>query len=167
MDTCTCGFDDRSVAIDEIDDRSSRGVAEIIAILRADPTTVQRPAPDRWSALEYAAHVRDVLLLLRDRTVIGLVEDNPTFAPLYRDERIQLALYRADTPAGIATELDAARTMFVRLFGELDAVSLERPVRYGHPDPTTRTVGWMGKQAVHEVEHHLDDIRRNAVVLSG
>lgn len=46
----------------------------------------RRPSPDRWSANEYAAHVRDVLLTIRDRLVIGLVEDNPRFKPVYRDE---------------------------------------------------------------------------------
>ncbi len=132
----------------------------------ADPVGVtQHPSPDRWSALEYAAHVRDVLLLLHGRVVTGLVEDNPTFAPLYREERVALGLYRADTAEAISGELASARAMFVRLFTQLTPESLERPVHYGFPDPAPRTIGWMGKQAVHEIEHHLADMHENGQTL--
>jgi hypothetical protein len=47
------------------------------ALLRA------RPKPDVWSPLEYACHVRDVLLTQRERVLLALVEDQPTFAPMY------------------------------------------------------------------------------------
>src|SRR5215475_5465637 len=46
-----------------------------------------RSAEGVWSALEYACHVRDVFLVQRDRLYTALVEDTPTFTPMYRDER--------------------------------------------------------------------------------
>src|SRR5215475_12903565 len=46
-----------------------------------------RPETGVWSALEYACHVRDVFLVQRDRLYTALVEDTPTFTPMYRDER--------------------------------------------------------------------------------
>lgn len=36
----------------------------------------------------------------------------------------------------------------------------QRPIFYGWPRPATRTVRWVAAQALHEVEHHLDDIER-------
>ena len=111
--------------------------------------------------IEYGAHVRDVLLTVRDRLVIGLVEENPGFKPLYREERISLGLYRADTVSAVAQELDSATSMFGRLFDAIDHQLLSRPVRYGFPDPVPRTLLWMGVQAVHETEHHHGDMKEN------
>ena len=117
--------------------------------------------------IEYGAHVRDVFLTIRDRLVIGLVEHDPTFKPLYRNERIKLALYRADTPSAVAAELDAAAAMLVRLFDAIDPGSLSRSVQYGFPDPESRTLLWMGLQAIHEAEHHLGDVRDNLRQVAG
>src|SRR5712691_6350248 len=50
-----------------------------------------RPEEGVWSALEYACHVRDVFLVQRDRLYTALVEDTPTFTPMYRDQRVTLA----------------------------------------------------------------------------
>ena len=121
-----------------------------------------RPSAQRWSATQYAAHVRDVLLTLRDRLVIGVVEDNPSFKPMYRDERVDLGFYDAD-PADAVAERAA--------FGDGD---VHPPVRRHRPDaplagpcstacpsPVERSLLWMGQQAVHEVEHHRSDIAEN------
>ena len=40
-------------------------------------------------------HVRDVFLVQRDRLYTALVEDTPTFTPMYRDQRVTLARYNA------------------------------------------------------------------------
>jgi hypothetical protein len=120
-----------------------------------------RPSAKRWTATEYAAHVRDVLLTLRDRLVVGLVEDVPTFTAMYRDERVAMGLYRPDTPDAVAGELRAATAMFNRLFEVVDPAQLGREVMYGVPTPVRRSLLWMGQQAVHEVEHHGSDIAEN------
>lgn len=157
-----CGFDFDRVGVEEIPSRTVAGVAAITALLDGDDDLVRRrPSDERWSVVEYGAHVRDVMLSIRDRLVIGLVEGDPAFKPLYREERIQLGLYRSDPPKEVARETEAAAAMFLRLFAEIDQASLGRTVQYGFPRPTTRTLGWMGKQVVHEVEHHLDDMQHN------
>ena len=75
---------------------------------RADPTlgvTIRtRPGPRIWSALEYACHVRDVFLVLRERLYLALVEECPSFAPMYRDERASLARYGAEEPADVGRD---------------------------------------------------------------
>jgi hypothetical protein len=168
MELCEeCGFDFDMVSPDDITHRVTTGVRAAADVVASAPLmSLRRPNPDRWSAVEYTAHVRDVLLTIRDRLVIGLVEDNPGFKPLYRDERLALGLYRRDTADDVAVELRAAGAMFARLFDEIDPQLLSRPVQYGFPDPLPRTLLWMGRQAVHEVEHHLEDIRDNVRTLA-
>jgi hypothetical protein len=163
MERCeVCGFAWGEVDRGEIAGRVDAGTADIAALIVADPEpSAVRPWPERWSATQYAAHVRDVLNTIRDRVVIGLVEDNPSFTAMYRDERVTLGLYDSDPAAAVADELRAATAMFIRLWSAVDPRQLGRPVRYGVPTPTQRTLLWMGQQAVHEVEHHRDDIAEN------
>ena len=157
-----CGFAWEAVGRDEIAPRVDAGTAEIAALIVADPArSVVRPSEQRWSATQYAAHVRDVLNTLRDRLVIGLVEDDPSFNPMYRDERVDLGLYDTDPVEAVAGELRAATAMFIRLFEAVDPEHLSRPVQYGFPSPARRSLLWMGQQAVHEVEHHGADIAEN------
>jgi hypothetical protein len=151
-----------SVAHDVIGSRVAAGTAAIADLIVDDTKcSAIRPAAGRWSATEYAAHVRDVLLTLRDRLVVGLVEHDPSFKPMYRDERVELGLYRGDTADAVADELRAVAAMFVRLFEAIDPRQLDRPVEYGWPQPARRSLLWMGQQAVHEVEHHRSDIADN------
>ena len=157
-----CGFAWESLARDEVGPRVDAGTAEIAASIVADPArSAIRPSAQRWSATQYAAHVRDVLHTLRDRLVIGIVEDNPSFKPMYRDERVDLGLYEAESADAVAGELRSASAMFTRLFEAIDPALLDRPVQYGFPSPAERSLLWMGQQAVHEVEHHGSDIAEN------
>ena len=151
-----------SVPRDVIVSRVAAGTAAIADMIIDDTKcSAIRPAAGRWSATEYAAHVRDVLITLRDRLVIGLVEHDPSFKPMYRDERVDLGLYRGDTADAVADELRTVAAMFVRLFEAIDPRQLDRPVEYGWPRPARRSQLWMAQQAVHEVEHHRSDIAEN------
>ena len=163
METCDdCGFCWETVASDEIAPRVLEAALEIGLLLRSEPAAcMDRPSEGRWSGVEYGAHVRDVLLTIRDRLVIGLVEDNPGFKPLYREERISLGLYVADTPPVIADEVENTARMFNRLVAAIDPTKMLRVVQYGFPEPMPRTLQWMTQQAVHECEHHLTDIKAN------
>jgi hypothetical protein len=150
------------VSREQVGRRIEAGTARIAELLgQAPDASAVRPSAQRWSAMEYAGHVRDVLTMLRDRLVVGLVEDDPSFKPMYRDERVDLGLYAADTIGVLAGDLATATSMFVRLFEAIDPQQLTRPVQYGFPNRAQRTLLWMGQQAVHEVEHHGDDIAEN------
>ncbi len=126
---------------------------------RADPTlglTVRtRPGPRIWSALEYACHVRDVFLILRERLYLALVEDCPSFAPMYRDERAGLARYAAEEPADVGRQLKLAAEMLAWAFEGLDEAQWQRHCIF---TSTERTVAWLGRHGVHEGEHHLRDV---------
>lgn len=163
MERCQdCGFVWADVHADEIGPRLTGGTAALAELIASRPAPGRRPHPDRWSALEYGAHVRDVLLHVRDRVVIALVEDDPDFKPLYRDSRVDLGLYARDDATTVAAELRMAAALFARTWAALDDAQLDRPCRYAFPNPAPRTVRWMGQQVVHEVEHHLGDVRADA-----
>jgi DNA segregation ATPase FtsK/SpoIIIE, S-DNA-T family len=166
MESCEiCGFAWESVPAGDVATRVVDGAERVAARLDDGPAVVQRPEPTRWSILEYACHVRDVLLHVRDRLVIGVVEDDPSFKPLYRDERVDLGLYHDDTPEVVAGETRTAAALFARTFDRLSVEQLRRPVQYAYPAPATRTLLWMGQQVVHEIEHHLADQDDNARLL--
>jgi hypothetical protein len=156
-----CGFVWESVPASDVSTRISDGAAALAALLAAGPPVTVRPSPGRWSVLEYGAHVRDVLLHVRDRLVFALVEENPSFKPLYRDERVELGLYGEDAPDAVAAELAMAAGLYGRAFRAASPEQLARPCQYAYPTPRTRTVLWMSQQVVHEIEHHLGDAREN------
>ena len=114
-----------------------------------------------WSPLEYACHVRDVLARANaERVLTTMVEDNPTFAPIYRERRAVLARYNDQEPAEVASELDVAAGLFARQFALLDDDQLDRRCLYLFPTPALRTVRWVGLHTLHECRHHLADICR-------
>lgn len=158
-----CGFVWEAVRREEIGRRIGGGARRIIDQLVADPEgSARRPSPLRWSSLEYGAHVRDVLLHLRDRIVIGLVEDRADFKPLYREQRVDLGLYAGDHAAIVSDELAMAARLFGRTFDRIPQESLERICLVTYPTVTERKVLWIAQQAVHEVEHHATDVEENS-----
>ena len=162
-----CGFVWDDVPDAEVVPRIRAGTEMLGRLLRTVPDVAStRPTADRWSMLEYGAHVRDVLLVLRDRFVVGVVADNPGFTPMYRDERVDLGMYGRDDREDVATELEVAAALLVRMVGALSPEQLERTCQYGYPGPSTRTLRWMAAQAVHEVEHHLSDVEENLTLVA-
>ncbi|MFZ0664491.1 MAG: DinB family protein [Acidimicrobiales bacterium] len=134
--------------------------AELLAESDVGATVRTRPAPTVWSALEYVCHVRDVLLIQRDRVILALVEDCPRFAPMYRDERVVLASYRDESVDDVADAIEIAATLFSRVFDQLSAEQLARKCIYNFPAPTERDVSWLGRHTLHEAAHHLVDLKR-------
>jgi hypothetical protein len=117
-----------------------------------------RPGADTWSALEYACHTRDVLLAMRERILTALVEDDPSLPPLYRDERVALAGYAAEDLAVIVAEIEVAADLLARQLARLDRAQLARTLQVVFPTPSSRSLAWVGAQAIHEAEHHAIDI---------
>jgi S-DNA-T family DNA segregation ATPase FtsK/SpoIIIE len=117
-----------------------------------------RPGPRTWSALEYACHVRDVLLIQRERLYLALVEDCPNTARLYPDARATLGRYASEEPGDVARQLTAAADLLAWAFDGLDGPSLDRRCVISAPEPHEHTIAWLGLHSVHEGEHHLHDI---------
>jgi hypothetical protein len=160
MESCEiCGFEWDAVPAGDVSARAVAAAAALGRLLRdhQEAAAVRRTS-DRWSPLEYAGHVRDVLLNLRDRIILGAAEDNPVPKPMHGDARIALGLYRADTPETVAIELNVAAGLFTKTWEALTEEQRARPIFYGWPRSATRTLVWVAAQAVHEAEHHLGDV---------
>jgi hypothetical protein len=119
-----------------------------------------QPTPSVWSGLEYACHVRDVVLIQRERILLALVESCPSFAPMYREQRVDLADYQAHSPDEVAEQIVLAAELCATVLVGLGSEQWARPSIYNFPVPTERDVAWLGRHTLHEGIHHLDDIDR-------
>jgi S-DNA-T family DNA segregation ATPase FtsK/SpoIIIE len=162
MDTCeTCGFTYGALARSELAPAMGEYGLQITRLLSgADARLTVRRVPDEWSPLEYGCHVRDVLLIQRDRLFVALVEEEPSFKPMYRDERVALDRYSSQEPEVVAAQLLMAAAMAAHSFAPLAGDQWTRPLIYGYPEPTRRDVEWMAQHTVHEMVHHQRDIER-------
>lgn len=162
-----CGFARETVEPGDVAPRVGAAVDGLAGLLAGDPATLAaRPEPGRWSVLEYGAHVRDVMIALRERTLTAAVEDEPTGVPIHRDERVDLGFYALDDPATVADELRAAGGLYLRTTAALPDGYLARRLVYSPVTPARVTIEWLGTQAVHESEHHLLDARENLARLA-
>jgi DNA segregation ATPase FtsK/SpoIIIE, S-DNA-T family len=134
---------------------------------RTDAVVRVRPDPTTWSALEYTCHIRDVLLVQRDRLYVALAADDATWPPMYRDARPALARYNQQDPAAVLDHLAVAGELAGDAFAELDAVQLARTFTYNYPTPAMHDVLWLGRHVLHEAEHHLADVHRVLAQVDG
>jgi hypothetical protein len=77
-----------------------------------------------------------------------------------RDERVAHDGYAEQDPVDVARQLTDAAALFVGVLARLDAADWERAVVYVYPEPAERTLRWVATHTLHEVRHHLLDIRR-------
>lgn len=160
-----CGYEWDRVTASEIPGRLRAAAEGYRLVLSSGAVALgERPAPDVWSTIEYASHVRDAMFNLRDRIVLGLAEDNPVPHPMNTDVRVAAGLYAGTPPDVLAVEVVVGADLLARTVEALDAEQLARPIFYPWPRPATRTLLWVAAQALHEAEHHLDDVRRQAPV---
>ena len=161
-DQCAdCGFVydlSQSAAVE----RSIRGrVAEVVAILRARDVNVRsRRQPDVWSPLEYGCHLRDMLLVQRERVLAARRMDRPDCPPSGRDERVVHDGYAEQEPEDVARQLADAAQMFGNVLARLGAGDWDRTVVYHYPETCERSLRWVAIHTMHEAQHHLLDIRR-------
>ncbi len=150
-----CGFAAGEVAGSEVAARVRDLTAPWVEVLaRADVR--ERPAPGVWSALEYAAHVRDVCRLFRERLALMLDEDEPRFANWDQDVTAVEGAYAAQDPAVVAGELAAAASSWSDLYAGVSGTQWGRPgIR---SNGSTFTVLTLGRYGLHDLAHHLWDV---------
>jgi DinB superfamily len=128
-------------------------------IERGDAILRRRPAPDTWSSLEYACHLRDVLLVQRERVLLARRTEQPPLVPMGRDERVEHDGYNEQSPSAVARQLRDAAGLFAGVLDRLDDDDWGRTVIYNFPEPSVRDLRWLAVHTHHEVQHHLADIR--------
>ncbi len=162
MERCDgCGFEYREetapgAAAGIIAD--ARALAALICAPGVDVHT--RRSPDQWSPLEYACHLRDILLVQRERVLAARWIDCPRCPPMGRDERAELDGYAEQDPRAVARQLQDAAAMFANVLRRIDASGWGRTVVYNYPTKKVRTLGWVAVHTLHEVGHHLRDVQR-------
>jgi hypothetical protein len=155
-ETCRLAYADLDV------DRCLALVAESVATLAAllpalaDETLRRRPEPRVWSVVEYACHVRDVLLTYAVRVHRGVVEDRPALDPMYADWRAERFGYSGIRLEVLLAELVSAAEGFAAEVRSVPDDAWDRLV-VRRPEEV-RNVRWLVRQAAHECVHHLADI---------
>ena len=110
--------------------------------------------------LEYGCHVRDVLLVQRERMLLSLVEETPHVVSMYRDVRAYNARYNNESLSEVAQELVVAANLAAKLVEVLSTDQLGRYCIYSYPEPKRRDLAWVTRHTVHEVVHHERDVRQ-------
>jgi len=117
-----------------------------------------RPDAVTWSPLEYGCHLRDVLLVQRERVLLARRTDRPEPEPMGRDERVEHDGYASQDPSDVARQLDDAATMFANVLARLNLADWERMLVYNYPERMERTLRWVAVHTLHELVHHGADI---------
>src|SRR5262249_9825045 len=105
-----------------------------------EPAVRTRPEPDVWSPLENACHVRDVIRVQRAGVEQALCEDEPAFAPMRREERVDEERYGEQDPERVAAEIVTAADDLADFLDGLDDARWTRRGVYNYPQPQLRTV---------------------------
>ncbi len=113
--------------------------------------------PGRWSALEYAAHVRDVLVLFRDRMAEAAMGTNPDFGWWDHEAAAVADRYNEQDPRSVAADLEAAADLLATTVARLDGAGWEHT---GTRRGTERfSVDGLVRFALHEAHHHRVDAK--------
>ncbi|BCO38885.1 methyltransferase type 12 [Mycobacterium paraintracellulare] len=135
--------------------------AEAVVLLSNNKIDVRsRSRPDVWSPLEYACHLRDVLLVQRERVLAARRTNGHDCASMGRDERAEHDGYSEQDPAEVARQLADAAALFSNVLARLSDDDWDRTVIYHYPETHERSLRWVAVHTVHELLHHLLDIRR-------
>ena len=162
MDRCNeCGYEY------DLSQATSAGQAIVVgadrlgALLEDNRNEVRRRrAAKTWSPLEYGCHLRDVLLVQRERVLLARRAERPSVVPMGRDERVDHDGYDKQDPADVARQLSDAARMFENVLARLGPSNWERTVIYNYPARSERSLEWIAAHTLHEVRHHLLDVER-------
>ena len=128
-------------------------------------TSRRRPTPDRWSALEYACHVRDVFVLFDERLRLMLEEESPQFPDWDQDVTAIEQRYDLQDPIVVSEQLVAAGSA---LADRWDTVQDDQWQRAGDRSDGSRfTVESFARYFLHDPVHHVHDVIRGNELLNG
>ncbi|MFD2840198.1 DinB family protein [Populibacterium corticicola] len=151
-----CGFNASLLTLDQIGDTARAQLPHWREVLTREDVR-ERPNPGVWSALEYAAHVRDVHKVMLGRLNLMLTQDNPGFPNWDQDEAAETGNYAAQDPQQVLADLEANAEEFAAAY---DAVEPTHADRTGlRSNGSHFTVLTLGRYAAHDLVHHVWDTR--------
>ncbi|HEY8454084.1 MAG TPA: DinB family protein [Actinopolymorphaceae bacterium] len=164
MDQCAeCGFSYDLTIATQAGQQISDGVARLAELITTPGIgDLPRPSPDVWSPLEYACHVRDVLLVQRERVLLARRTQCPRLENMGRDERVEHEGYAEQRGSDVARQLQDAALLFTNVLSRLGDDDWDRTVIYGFPNSAERSLRWVAVHTLHEVRHHILDVERQA-----
>jgi len=122
----------------------------------AEPRATLRPAPQVWSPLEYACHVRDVLRVFAGRVALMRTQDDPVFPNWDQDATAIEDRYWTQDPATVAGELQAAAEVIAAGWADVGADEWGRPGT--RSNGSKFTLDSLGRYFLHDITHHLNDV---------
>ena len=143
---------------------------EMIAKLQETPKTLssllqgvsdevlrRKPAPEKWSMLEIACHLRDVEQLFVERYAKMANHDRPALRMMNQDEVAVALKYNEDDPAAAIRDFRALRTETISLLSALASQSWQRIGL--HPKRGDFTIAGQADVHVKHDANHLNQIR--------
>ena len=151
-----CGFDAAPLTRADIPVLIRRNAAAWPAVLERSGVG-ERPDDSTWSPLEYAAHVRDVLRLYRERLQLMVTQDDPLYPNWDQDATAVAERYNEQDPFVVSAELAVAAELLATDFESLSDEQWSRPGR--RSDGVSFTVDTFARYFIHDPIHHLADVR--------
>ena len=133
-------------------------------LLDAGDDLRKRPAPATWSALEYAAHSRDITALHVFGVEQALTIDEPKLPEIAADELVEsaAATYASEDPEVVGSELESQTLRLVDLAQTSGPASWSRGITVGSSRSDVRQ---LLEHALHDSHHHLADVNRGLALL--
>lgn len=122
-----------------------------------DDALRRRPDEDTWSALEYGWHVASVLDWMADAVEATVAGTSDEIAWFGHEQDVRDADARNRERDEVTTRLDGAVSRLAVVLAQVDAEAWERTASFPWGE---RDVLDTARNAVHEGEHHLQDVRR-------
>lgn len=132
-------------------------VREAVAAIPDDRRRL-RPHLNQWSVSEYVCHLRDVFAVYTIRLHRARTEDRPVLEPMLNDLRARRFGYNERDITAILDELAATAAGFCTEINHTRPEDWERLVTRSPGEE--RRARWLVRQAMHEGQHHLGDLRR-------
>ena len=151
-----CGFDTQSIAGQAVPDMLIANAAAWQEVLAGPGDLRRRPAPAKWSPVEYGCHVRDVFRLYDQRLELMLSQDDPLFPNWDQDATAVADRYAEQDPAQVAVALSDAAQALASRFAGVTGAQWQRTGR--RSDGASFTVDTFARYLIHDPVHHLYDV---------
>ena len=155
-----CGFECDLADAERVGPLIVENTRDVSAVLReGDPLVLRaRRAPDTWSVHEYGCHLRDVLLVQRERVLLARRTEAPDVVAMGRDERVEHDGYESQLTPDVARQLDDAASLFAHVLSLIEGDTWDRTMIYNYPERMERSLRWVAVHTLHEARHHKRDI---------
>lgn len=158
-----CGYDSSSVQPVDVAAAMRANAAAFRSVLKRGDMVGQRPpvapgANPKWSALEYAAHVRDVYALAAERITRMIKKKGPTFVDWDQDRAAIEGNYASADPDKVAYDLAINAGKVADLLDKIRGDDWERTGT--RSDGASFTIGRFAVYILHDVSHHLWDVEQ-------